>query len=73
MCYIMFIVATKLKRGVNMALNKFARIKVSEEQRDKYYKLAEVEYNGNFSGMVKDLLEKYEQELREKGVFIDER
>lgn len=55
-----------------MALEKFARIKVSEEQRDNYYKLAEVEYKGNFSGMVKDLLDKYEKELKERGVLDDE-
>lgn len=55
-----------------MALNKFARIKVSEEQRDNYYKLAEIEYNGNFSGMVKDLLDKYEKELKKKGVLDNE-
>lgn len=55
-----------------MALDKFARIKVSEEQRDRYYKLAKIEYDGNFSGMVKDLLKKYEIELKEKGVDIDE-
>ena len=55
-----------------MALNKFVRIKVTEEQRNKYYKLAEIEYNGNFSGMVKDLLNKYEDKLKEKGIDIDE-
>lgn len=55
-----------------MALDKFARIKVSEEQRNRYYKLAKIEYNGNFSGMVKDLLDKYEIQLKDKGVDIDE-
>ncbi|WP_286149537.1 MULTISPECIES: hypothetical protein [Bacillota] len=55
-----------------MALDKFVRIKVSEEQRDRYYKLAKTEYDGNFSGMVKDLLDKYENELKKKGVNIDE-
>ena len=56
-----------------MALDKFVRIKVTEEQRQSYYELAKIEYEGNFSGMVKDLLKKYENELKEKGVIIDER
>ena len=55
-----------------MALDKFVRIKVTEDQRNRYYELAKAEYNGNFSGMVKDLLEKYENELKEKGAKIDE-
>jgi hypothetical protein len=56
-----------------MALDKVVKVKVTEEQKQGYYKLAEVEYNGNFSGMVKDLLRKYENELRERGEDIDVR
>lgn len=51
--------------------DKIVKVKVTEEEREHYYKLAKVEYN-NFAEMVKDLLDKYEKELKEKGVVIDE-
>ena len=54
-----------------MALDKMVRIKVSHEQKEHYYKLAKIEYEGNFSGMAKDLLKKYEEELKKKGVNIN--
>ena len=56
----------------NTKKDKIVKVKVTEYQREHYYKLASVEYDGNFSGMVKDLLDKYENELKKKGVNIDE-
>ena len=49
-----------------MSLNKFIKIRVSEEQKELYYKLAKKEYEGNLSRMIKDLLKKYENEVLEK-------
>lgn len=51
--------------------DKIVKIKVTEDEREHYYKLAKIEYN-NFSEMMKDLLDKYEKELRERGVSINE-
>lgn len=55
----------------NTKKDKIVKVKVTEHQREHYYKLASVEYD-SFTEMVKDLLEKYEIELKEKGVNIDE-
>ena len=55
----------------NTKKDKIVKVKVTEYQREHYYKLASVEYD-SFTEMVKDLLEKYEIELKEKGVNIDE-
>ncbi len=52
--------------------DKIVKVKVTEDEREHYYKLSKVEYN-NFAEMVKDLLYKYEQELKKKGVTVDER
>lgn len=54
-----------------MVKDKIVKVKVTEEEREHYYKLSKIEYS-NFAEMVKDLLEKYENELKDKGVNIDE-
>lgn len=51
--------------------DKIVKVKVTEEEREHYYKLSKIEYN-NFAEMVKDLLYKYEEDLKAKGVKIDE-
>lgn len=55
----------------NTKKDKIVKVKVTEFQREHYYKLAKVEYE-NFAEMVKDLLDKYENELLKKGVILDE-
>lgn len=56
----------------NIVRDKIVKVKVTETEREHYYKLAKIEYN-NFADMVKDLLAKYEESLSKKGVKIDER
>lgn len=51
--------------------DKIVKVKVTEEEREHYYKLSKIEYS-NFAEMVKDLLYKYEEDLKAKGVKIDE-
>lgn len=55
----------------NTKKDKIVKVKVTEFQREHYYKLAKVEYE-SFTEMVKDLLDKYENELLRKGVILDE-
>jgi hypothetical protein len=55
----------------NTKKDKIVKVKVTEYQREHYYKLASIEYD-SFTEMVKDLLDKYEQKLKEKGVTLDE-
>lgn len=53
-------------------LDQIVRLKVSKKQKEHYYELAKKEYDGNFSGMVKDLLHKYEKDLQKRGLVKDE-
>lgn len=73
MCY--SLIKGTLKGGFymnkNIVRDKIVKVKVTEEEREHYYKLAKIEYN-NFADMVKDLLSKYEESLLKKGIKIDE-